>query len=372
MNVFLLKELEDQRLITLGRGYVISKNEMLAIPGDYPVYSSSATGDGEFGRYGKYMFDDERITWSIDGGGKPFHRKILNTQSTNVGGWIKVNNPNLLETKYLYYSLLWQWVNLVFDYTFKAHPSVIRNLYKIKLVPIKEQKYIVATLDKINELIDANKRQLELLDEAVKARFGEMFGDSFNSFGWPLHELESVVQINKCKSIPTLDSNERAWLLNLDMVESDTGKIIDFNMVDIDAIGSSTVKFDDSSILYSKLRPYLNKVVIPSKSGYATSEILVMNPSKKINRFFLATLLRSKNFVDFANSTSYGAKMPRASVSMIKQYKLMCPPIDIQDKFEVLYLKSQKLKSYISDNIILLQELLNKKMDEFFCGDSNA
>jgi type I restriction enzyme, S subunit len=177
MGPFLLKDLEAQGLITLGRGQIISKNEMTANPGDYPVYSSSATGDGEFGRYGKYMFDDERVTWSIDGGGRPFHRVNLKYSVTNVGGWIKVNKSNLLNTKYLYYSLLGQWKNLVFDYTFKAHPSVIRGLYKINLVSLSEQQSIVATLDKINELIDANKRQLELLDEAVKARFVEMFGD---------------------------------------------------------------------------------------------------------------------------------------------------------------------------------------------------
>ncbi len=284
--------------------------------GQYPFFTSS---DTQKLFVDEYLHDGEVLI--IGTGGKPSCNYYKGKFAFSTDNFVLQTKQNLL-CKYLYYFLRHNNLSILEKGFRGAGLKHIGKVYvKSVTVPIKgllEQQSIVTILDKINELIDANKRQLELLDEAVKARFGEMFGDSFNSFGWPLHELESVVQINKCKSIPTLDSNERAWLLNLDMVESDTGKIIDFNMVDLDAIGSSTVKFDDSSILYSKLRPYLNKVVIPSKSGYATSEILVMNPSKKINRFFLATLLRSKNFVDFANSTSYGAKMPRASVSMIK------------------------------------------------------
>jgi hypothetical protein len=65
-----LKELEDFGDITLGRGKIISKIDIERIPGEYPVYSSSAQGNGEFGKYGNYMFDEELITWSVDGGGR--------------------------------------------------------------------------------------------------------------------------------------------------------------------------------------------------------------------------------------------------------------------------------------------------------------
>ncbi|NDB86274.1 MAG: restriction endonuclease subunit S, partial [Alphaproteobacteria bacterium] len=58
----------------MGRGDVISKPDLIDNPGNFPVYSSSALNNGLFGSYGKYMFDDSRITWSIDGGGKFFFR----------------------------------------------------------------------------------------------------------------------------------------------------------------------------------------------------------------------------------------------------------------------------------------------------------
>lgn len=77
------------------------------------------------------------------------------------------------------------------------------------------------------------------------------------------------------------DSDEY-WLLNLDMVESNTGRIIDYVYATLDEIGASTVKFDTKNVLYSKLRPYLNKVVLPEQEGYATSEMLPLRPNTQI------------------------------------------------------------------------------------------
>ena len=104
-----LGELEDEGFVKLGRGNVISKKDLANIPGDYPVYSSSAIGIGEFGRYGKYMFDDERITWSVDGGGRFFFRSAHKYSVTNVCGWMTVLKQDRLNTRFLYHVLSNWW-----------------------------------------------------------------------------------------------------------------------------------------------------------------------------------------------------------------------------------------------------------------------
>ena len=104
-----LGEVENLGILSLGRGQIISKIDMQDNPGLYPVYSSSSQGDGEIGRYGAYMFDDERITWSIDGGGKLFYRNNLKYSVTNVCGWLKVHKEDVLNTKFLYYILYLQY-----------------------------------------------------------------------------------------------------------------------------------------------------------------------------------------------------------------------------------------------------------------------
>ena len=83
------------------RGNVISKKDIAICPGDYPIYSSSAVGNGEFGRYGKFMFDEELVTWSIDGGGKFFYRPKARYSVTNVCGYIRNNIPESINTKFL-------------------------------------------------------------------------------------------------------------------------------------------------------------------------------------------------------------------------------------------------------------------------------
>ncbi|MBR6304825.1 MAG: restriction endonuclease subunit S [Paludibacteraceae bacterium] len=168
VDTMTLGEIEDDGIVTLGRGNVISKDTIAANPGDYPVYSSSSQGNGEMGRYGLYMFTDKRISWSIDGGGKFFFRDDPYYSVTNVCGWLKVNKEEILDVKYLYYVLYEQWIHKLFDYTLKAHPSVIRELYIIPMPPIKVQKAIVRILDTFADLIDnidaeidARKAQLE-------------------------------------------------------------------------------------------------------------------------------------------------------------------------------------------------------------------
>ena len=148
----LLGNLEDSGVVKLGRGNVISKTDLASSPGDYPVYSSSAAGSGEFGRYGKFMFEDERITWSIDGGGRFFYRSPHNYSVTNVCGWLKVVDSSKISTRFLFHVLTGLWETKVFDYTKKAHPSVIREEYLIPLPPIEIQIEIVRILDAFTEL----------------------------------------------------------------------------------------------------------------------------------------------------------------------------------------------------------------------------
>ena len=160
MERYTLGALEEMGMLSLGRGKVISRRDLLEQPGPYPVYSSSAADNGEIGRWGAYLFDDERITWSIDGGGKLFYRPAHRYSVTNVGGWLRVHSP-ALSTKFLYYVLSAQWEKLHFDYVKKAHPSVIRACYTVPLLPIAQQEEIVAILDPFQALTDALSAELE-------------------------------------------------------------------------------------------------------------------------------------------------------------------------------------------------------------------
>ena len=150
--------------LDLGRGDVISTGDLADWPGSYPVYSSSAVGDGEFGRYGRHMFDEELITWSIDGGGRPFHRRKHRFSVTNVCGFLRVKRPDRWDYGYLHAVLEKLQSGIQFDYQMKAHPSVIRELYRFDCIPIEEQRAIAA----LRATLDTTLRQTEAIIEKLK------------------------------------------------------------------------------------------------------------------------------------------------------------------------------------------------------------
>lgn len=148
-----LDELVLSGVVQLGRGRVISREDLKAFPGDYPVYSSAQGNDGAIGSYGQYMFDEELITWSVDGGGRPFHRKRHKFSVTNIGGYARVLDSTKLTYQFLFLALVDEWSQVRFDWQFKAHPSVIRRVYRsIPTPPIGIQEELLAAVSHVEEL----------------------------------------------------------------------------------------------------------------------------------------------------------------------------------------------------------------------------
>jgi type I restriction enzyme S subunit len=162
-----LKNLENKGYIKLGRGNVISKKHIEENFGKYPVYSSSVNNKGLIGRQDDYMFNQEMITWSIDGGGDFFYRHKHKFSVTNVCGFMKVD-INKINYKFIGSQLQLLHKRKSFNYTRKAHPSVIRNLYTLKLPQLQEQKAIAEILSTQDKSIELLEKQIEKLKEQKK------------------------------------------------------------------------------------------------------------------------------------------------------------------------------------------------------------
>ena len=170
-----------------------------------------------------------------------------------------------------------------------------------------------------------------------------MFGNPVsNDKGWPHQSIEKVAPSSAYSGV----NSDKVWLLNLDMVEAQTGRIIEYLYVNREQVGNSTCGFDEGNVLYSKLRPYLNKVVVPNQKGYCTTELVPLRPNAKLNRQFLAYLLRSDAFVSFINEKVAGAKMPRVSMNVFREFECILPPIDLQNDFSIFVEQTDKSKYY--------------------------
>ena len=151
-NWISLSELIENGSISLKRGQVIPKKEQSSI-NIYPVYSSSIVDDGLMGYNDTYMFDDELVSWSIDGGGNFFYRPPHKFNITNVSGVVLADKTKW-DYRFISEILIFQHSRLSFDYQTKAHPSVIQSLYSLPEVSIENQKQIA----RIFELLDCQMR----------------------------------------------------------------------------------------------------------------------------------------------------------------------------------------------------------------------
>ena len=190
-----------------------------------------------------------------------------------------------------------------------------------------------------------------------------MFGNPVsNDKGWQHQAMAEVAP----SSAGLGDNSEIVWLLNLDMVEAQTGRILDYLYVEKEQVGTSTCAFDEGNVLYSKLRPYLNKVVVPTKKGYCTTELVPLRPNAKLNRQFLAYLLRSEAFVSFINEKVAGAKMPRVSMSVFRDFECILPPMDLQKEFAAFVEQTDKSKFEIQQSLKKLNTLKKALMQKYF------
>ena len=147
--------------------------------------------------------------------------------------------------------------------------------------------------------------------------------------GWEWCRLGNLVDFSKNKSVKACNIVPNAWLLDLEDIEKDSGKLLQKKrMVTITSI-SDKHKFEKGNVLYSKLRPYLNKVIIADEEGYCTSEIVCFDFGMIYSKY-AQLFLMSPFFVEYAMSDAYGVKMPRLGSKQGNNGLIPIPPIEEQ------------------------------------------
>lgn len=296
-------------------------------------------------------------------------KRILGQDSIvdlNTGG-VRANE-SFVDTDYLFY--LFQ--NIDFEQFMRrgAVPTLdLKSIMalEINLPSLSDQRRIVDELDLLSGIIEKKNAQLRTLDELASTIFYEMFGDPVsNERVWATRKMKDVAP-HKVYSGIIPSKGGKFWLLNLDMVEAQTGRILEKVLFKPSEIGNSTTKFNEDSILYSKLRPYLNKVVIPDESGYCSNELVPLLPKKEVlERIFLSYLLRSNSFVDYISARVAGAKMPRVTMSDFREFDVILPPLELQQFFSRRIIAIENQKTIINESLASAKELLSGRMDKYF------
>lgn len=263
------------------------------------------------------------------------------------------------------------------NWTKSASGANIKNIriselaeYKLLLPPIEEQKRIATILDKADSICRKRQKAIKLADEFLRTVFLDMFGDPVtNPKEWEVKPFVEAAPFSPLRNVSVTD-DEKVWLLNLDQVESNSGKIISKYICDYVQVGNSTSWFDQSHVLYCKLRPYLNKVVMPDSSGLATSELIPLRPNPTyLNREYLTMYLRSESFVKWATNKVAGAKMPRLSTSELREHQITLPPMNLQNKFSSIYHKIAEIKKKYEMATLACDDGFASLSQKSFSGD---
>ena len=205
---------------------------------------------------------------------------------------------------------------------------------------------------------------------------------------WCWCRLGEIVPFGTCKNAEPNEIEEEDWIIDLEDIEKDSGKILAFKTKkQIDAKSTKHV-FIKGNVLYSKLRPYLNKCVIAPKNGFCTSEILPLDFGEHIYNKYAQLYLMSPFFVDYTNSLSFGVKMPRLGTEDGKKALFPLPPFAEQkrivaaiEKFMPLieeYGKKETQLKAINEKIgtltkkAILQEAVQGKLVPQIASEGNA
>ena len=167
----------------------------------------------------------------------------------------------------------------------------------------------------------------------------------------------------------TFSPKDIVWQLNLDQIEAQSGRILSKVTGLASAAGSSTQTFDTGNVLYSKLRPYLNKVVCPDSPGIATTELVPLRPDpKQLDRQYLTYYLRSPEFVTWISNEVAGAKMPRVTMKVLWDHKIPLPPLAEQKRIAAILDAADALRAKRREAIAQLDALLQSSFLTLF-GD---
>lgn len=149
---------------------------------------------------------------------------------------------------------------------------------------------------------------------------------------WCWCRLGDLVPFGQCENAEPNEIEDEAWILDLEDIEKDTGRILQFKTKkEVDSKSTKHI-FKKGYVLYSKLRPYLNKCVIAPKDGYCTSEILPLDFENLVNNRFAQIFLMSPYFVDYTDSLSFGVKMPRLGTEDGKKALVPLPSLEEQEE----------------------------------------
>jgi type I restriction enzyme S subunit len=312
--------------------------------------------------------------------GRPY---IMKTTGCIHDGWLVLKEIEDidLDKDFLYHLLCSPYLFEQFDKL--AAGSTVRNLnialvssVEIPIPPLDEQKRIVAKLDECFDAIDKARANVEKNLNNAKELFQSQLNQIFSQKGdgWVEKKLGEVCSVTS----KLIDPKQPEYLNLLHIgggnIVAETGELVGLKTSKDEKLKSGKFSFDDSMVLYNKIRPYLIKVVRPSFKGLCSADMYPLSPNTdEISRDYLYFLLVSKKFTDYAISGSARSGMPKVNRKHLFEFQCSFPSKyeqnNIIEQLDALKSQTQSLESNYQQELAALDELKKSILQKAFMGE---
>lgn len=345
------------------------------VSGQYPYYGANGVQD----YVADYIFDDELVLLAEDGGNFGSKEKPI---AYRVSGKCWVNNhahvlkpKAVIDVDYLCYSLMFYDVSgLVNGATRQKLTQSDMRKMEIPLRTMVEQKKIVCRLNKLTELISLRKQQLAKLDELVKARFVEMFGEPVqNPNCW---KTENLLDLGYCKNGMNFHRDDCGTEIHClgvgDFKNHSTIRDVgSLPFISLNELPTSEYLLQDGDIVF--VRSNGNKELVgrclaiyPAKipvtySGFCIRYRLTSN---KITVSYLLRVLKADSVRK--KMTGRGANIQNLNQQILAQLVVPIPPLSLQNQFAAFVERVDQQKQTVQQSLEKLELMKKALMQEYF------
>lgn len=233
------------------------------------------------------------------------------------------------------YERTWNLTQALNDsFPLSLEKSLIQYAIKGQLVG---QNPLEGSAQSVLESVAREKRILESQHKIKKMRSFSPIGEEDIPFEIPdswvwcrFGEISSYLETKDKVLADEICPND--WSLDLEDIEKESGQILRFCKSKDRKIAGEKTRFNKGQILYSKLRPYLKKILVAPDDGVCTPELIPFDMYGAIDPYYIVYVLKSPYVDDLINSVTYGVKMPRVGTDTMANLLIPIPPLSEQKR----------------------------------------
>lgn len=282
-----------------------------------------------------------------------------------------IPNEELLSKRYLYYVLTGtDFQNFILNIGARAAQAGFNkndlSLFKLHIpTSLDDQEKIANVLEKADSLIQKRTESVRICDLILNNLYTKT----------QIHKREEVsfnqlIEVQSGLIDPNVEPYLNMFHVGAANIESETGRLINLKLAKDENLISGKYFFTDKHILYSKIRPNLNKVATPNFDGICSADVYPLIPnSTKTNRLYVKQLLKSADFLSYAMRNSGRANIPKINRETLYNYTAKLPKKEVQDEFEKQALQIERLRSYFENSLSEFQNLYDSLSNKALKGE---